>query len=267
MASPASADTLVHSNIAVEDSAVFSKQSTAFNDQQSSDSFDRKETSSSSVSGKVVASRSLPPLDEESQEDVALETIEDTVKISTVYDYEAPSQSAKSNLPPWLRTQAVIANAAPIGAAVVNVPNQLIPNQVHDSSETSTTVATPPRIPQQRARHEHMFASPHPQVEDLDSASVASVRRLNANPIVVATVQGISDPTSHLFLPVMTQSQLPVTIGGPLAPISQPTSSLSRVESSPVQSSAVQRPVLTHGSGTLSGTVPTEIFQHFGSEG
>ena len=268
LASPVSADTRAQSSVAVEDAAVLSTQSTAFDDQQSSSSFDRNEPSSSSASVKSITSRSVP-LGEEGQKDVSSETTEDTAKMSAVPEYEAPSQSSKSNLPPWLRTQPLAASISSTEPAVVNVPDQSIHNESNSSSETSTDATTPTLIPHQRPRHEHMFASPHPQAEDTSNISVASARRSNLNPVTSTAAQRLSAPTDHLFLPVTSQSQLTVTSSESSAPVNQPPS-FTLVDPNLAAGSAAhpaQRPTFTHGGGIPSGAISPATFQHFGSQG
>lgn len=270
MASPASADARVQSSAALEDSVVSSTQSTAFDDQQSSGSFDRNDHSSSSVSAKSITSRSALSPREEGQKDISFETTGETANMSAACNYEEISHSPKSNLPPWLRTQSVIASIASIEPAVVNVPDQSILNELHSSSGISSAAMTPTLIPHQRARHEHMFASPHPQAEDSSNISVALARRTSLNPVVAAAAQRLPDPPVHLFLPMTTQGQHSETISEPLVPVSQSTPLFTQVDPSPDVGSAAQTALRTTfplGGGVLSGTFSPATFQHFGSQG
>lgn len=254
------ADTPLHSNPAGQDAGVFS---TAFELSGPRDSHDRNDTDSFQPRYSDHPVTHLHR-DDDIIDSVPVDDVTATPKAVQESEAALPSHNAKSNLPPWLRTQSTNGPTSQSASVAINA---LAPSIQKQGQETSTY---PSLSSTQRARQEQSLPATHISYDESASSSAPAsgqARGPSTNLTTLAAPGPIPNATSsHLFLPAMAQcSTLPIMTGGPLVPNSQPNSSFVLTSSGPMLSSAAQR-LFPPGTGLLGGNMAQD-FQMFNNQG
>lgn len=234
---------------------------------------DTNEQEEATASRGFSRSRSTPLHDERIGNDASAENITGTNINVPGFESEFKLQNAKSNLPPWLRTQQ---NPIPASAPVVmNVLDQMTKNIATRPSD-SNMFSVPPHITQ-KTQNEQFGNSLSAQVGDSanDTAKNSAFSQAigSTNSVSTHTGQGqgtVSSSSGHMSLPAIMQGQvLPTINSSSLIPISQQNSTFAQSGSGSMMSFAAQR-VLFPSSNNLSSSSSlqsTEAFERCSAPG
>ena len=234
---------------------------------------DTNEQEEATASRGFSRSRSTPLHDERIGNDASAENITGTNINVPGFESEFKLQNAKSNLPPWLRTQQ---NPIPASAPVVmNVLDQMTKNIATRPSD-SNMFSIPPHITQ-KTQNEQFGNSLSAQVGDSanDTAKNSAFSQAigSTNSVSTHTGQGqgtVSSSSGHMSLPAIMQGQvLPTINSSSLIPISQQNSTFAQSGSGSMMSFAAQR-VLFPSSNNLSSSSSlqsTEAFERCSAPG
>lgn len=268
LGSDLNADTPLHGNLAGQGSGVYPTSVLAFEALGPRDSYDRKEiTESLHVSNSDHSAAELHR-DEDIMDGVLGDVMAAT---NTAQESESvpPSQSTKSNLPPWLRTQSPNGPTSQSASVPTNasVPLNQKPGSVM-MSETSTSTYPTISVAQRTKQEQPVLPTQLSQEESINSPASASgpTRGSSTNLSTLAASSQMPNAPGHMYLPAMAQcSTLPIMTGGPLIPNSQPNSSFVRTSTGPMLSSAAQR-LFPPGTGLLGGNLAQD-FQIYSNPG
>jgi hypothetical protein len=263
------ADTPLHSNLAGQDSGLYPTSLLSFEALGPRDSHDRKLVTESFHVSNPDHSAAQLHRDEDIVDGVPGNAIA-TTKAVQEPESALPSHNAKSNLPPWLRTQSQngptsqsssVANKAPV--PMTQKPGQVMVSEMSTSTYPTVSVA-------QRTKQDQPVPSTqlsHEESANFSAPASGLTRGPSSNLSTLAGPGQMPNASSgHMFLPAMAQcSSLPIMTGGPLIPNSQPNSSFVRTNSGPMRSSAAQR-LFPPGAGLLGGNLAQD-FQIFNNPG
>lgn len=217
--------------------------------------------------------RSTPVHDDSIGNDASVDNSTDKNISIPGFESEFKLQNAKSNLPPWLRTQHISPSTSDTPVAT-NLSGPV--TEYTGSRPSDSTVGTVPHFPQniQKNQNEQFGNSTSLQNGDNANSSVGSAAfgqvLGSANSASSHTVQGVASSSSsssssgHMSLPAMMQSQtLPTMNTGSLIPITQPNSTFLQSGSGSLMSFAAQRVLFPSGnnlvhSSNLSATDTSE---------
>jgi hypothetical protein len=261
------ADTPLHSNLAGQDSGLYPTSVLTFEALGPRDSHDRKVVTESFHVSNTDHSAAQLHHDGDIVDGVLGNVIATT---RTVQEPESalPSQNAKSNLPPWLRTQSQNGPTSQSASVPVNAPVPLTqkPGPVM-VSEMSTSTYPTISVAQRTKQDQPVPSTQLSHDESANFSASGLTRGPSSNLSTLAGPGQMPNASSgHMFLPAMAQcSTLPIMTGGPLVPNSQPNSSFVRTNSGPMLSSAAQR-LFPPGAGLLGGNMAQD-FQIFNNPG
>lgn len=219
-------------------------------------------------------SRSTPLHDKRIGNDASAENTTGTNIIVPGFESEFKLQNAKSNLPPWLRTQQ---NPIPTSDSPVamNVLDQMTKNIATRPSDTNM-FSVPAHITQ-KTQNEQFGNSLSPQDGDNANNSAKNSAFSQAvgptNSVSTHTGQGqgtVSSSSGHRSLPAIMQGQiLPTVNSSSLLPTSQPNSTFAQSGSGSMMSFAAQRVLFPSSNNltTSSSLQSTEAFDRCSAPG
>lgn len=195
--------------------------------------------------------RSTPVHDDSIGNDAIADNTTDKNTSIPGFESEFKLQNAKSNLPPWLRTQHIPTSTSdtPIATNLSGLVTEYIGSRPSDS-----TVGTVPHFTQniQKTQNEQFGNSISLQNGDNTNNSVGSAafgqvlgtaNSASSHSVqVVASSSSSSSSSGHMPLPAMMQSQsLPTMNAASLIPVTQPNSTFLQSGSGSLMSFAAQR--------------------------
>jgi hypothetical protein len=218
--------------------------------------------------------RSTPVQDDSIGNDASVDSNTDKNTGTTGFESEFKLQNAKSNLPPWLRTQQIPTSASdtPIATNLSGLATEYTGSRPSDS-----TVGSVPHFTQniQKTQNEQFGNSTSLPNGDnannsMGSAAIGQVLG-TANSASSHTVQGVvSSSSGQMSLPAMMQSQSVPTINtGSLIPITQPNSTFLQSGSGSLMSFAAQRVLFPPGNNLVnnSNLSATDTFERSSAPG
>lgn len=227
--------------------------------------------------------RSTPVQDDSIGNDASVDSNTDKNTSITGFESEFKLQNAKSNLPPWLRTQQIPTSTS--DTPVATNLSGLVTEYTGSRSSDSTVGTVPSHFTQniQKTQNEQFGNSISLQNGDnansgLGSAAFGQVLGA-ANSASSHTVKGVasgcssgssSSSSGHMSLPAMMQSQsLPTMNTGSLIPMTQPNSTFLQSGSGSLMSFAAQRVLFPPGNNLVnnSNLSATDTFERSSAPG
>jgi hypothetical protein len=210
--------------------------------------------------------RSTPVQDDSIGNDAPVDSNTDKNTSITGIESEFKLQNAKSNLPPWLRTQQTPTSTSDTPVAI-NLSGLVA--EYTGSRPSDSTVGSVPHFTQniQKTQNDQFGNSISLQNGDNANSSVGRAAFGQvlgaANSASSHTVQSVPSSTSsssssgsgHMSLPAMMQSQsLPTINTGSLIPITQPNSTFLQSGSGSLMSFAAQRVLFPPGNNLVNNS-------------
>jgi hypothetical protein len=226
--------------------------------------------------------RSTPVQDDSIGNDASVDSNTDKNTSITGFESEFKLQNAKSNLPPWLRTQQIPTSTS--DTPVATNLSGLVTEYTGSRPSDSTVGTVPSHFTQniQKTQNEQFGNFISLQNGDNASSRVGSAAfgqvLGSANSASSHTVQGMPSSTSsssssssgHMSLPAMMQSQsLPTMNTGSLIPTTQPNSTFLQSGSGSLMSFAAQRVLFPPGNNLVnnSNLSATDTFERSSAPG